>query len=411
MYNLGLMKLADNNPEEAYSLIGQKFKGSNNALLAKRRIEAKRVTKPASVGAFNSLHFKKAKKLEFKPFKKQFTEPPIKPLKAQESDWDHFLTNVKKFKLQEELKYSSDKKFFDEMLLSINNRPEKVQNLIPGVETMIIEPPDAGRDPEQNIKVTQQKKDPTEGAAVSGDEQGLQEQFIELVSHQSTYCVGEKIDPIIESYKELLDGVRQFDQKFGIETFVQEFLETVAKQNVDLVIELLKRYHQQDELFLRARTFIMSCFDLEDSSKHGMALNNLIQIVAELQEQKLKKEVPSERFVIESGFNNLIQDIQNASRTENGPGPLSQTDQHWVDRLMFHKDLSGRSIDNFLARVLGLTKLELNKYTEAIKVVGRPENFERLDLPVCPRSKKIKFQRSLKKSWKRHIKKPLNFEE
>ena len=50
----------------------------------------------------------------------------------------------------------------------------------------------------------------------------------------------------------------------------------MAKQNVDLVIELLKRYSVQDELFLRARTFIMSCFDLEDTSKHGMALNNLI---------------------------------------------------------------------------------------------------------------------------------------
>ena len=107
----------------------------------------------------------------------------------------------------------------------------------------------------------------------------------------------------------------------------------------------------------------------------------------------------------------MIQEIQNASRNENGPGPLSETDQHWVDRLMFHKNLSGRSIDNFLARVLGLTKLELAQYTDAIKIVGRPENFEKLDLPPCPRATKIKFQRALRKAWKRHIKQPLNFED
>ena len=114
MYNLAVMKLAENKPEEAFNLIGHRFPDSNNARIAQKRIEAKRVTKPASVGAFNPIHFRKAKKLEFKPFQRHFVKEPV--LEKKKSDWESFMVKLNKFKLQEELKFSSDKKFFYEIL-------------------------------------------------------------------------------------------------------------------------------------------------------------------------------------------------------------------------------------------------------------------------------------------------------
>lgn len=69
----------------------------------------------------------------------------------------------------------------------------------------------------------------------------------------------------------------------------------------------------------------MSCFDLEDNSNHGVVLNNLVEIVSELQDQKQRRENP-ERYAIESGFNELIKQFKSASRRENGPGPMKATD-------------------------------------------------------------------------------------
>ena len=96
-----------------------------------------------------------------------------------------------------------------------------------------------------------------------------------------------------------------------------------------------------------------------------------------------------ERFQIESVFNNLIQDIISASRHENGAVPLKEEDQHWVDRLNFHKDLSGRSLENFLTRILNRTKQEFNQYLMASKFIERPESFARIEAGHCPKSLRI----------------------
>lgn len=45
--------------------------------------------------------------------------------------------------------------------------------------------------------------------------------------------------------------------------FVNEFLEVSEKASVDEIKALLERYNSSDRLILRARTFIMSCFDSE----------------------------------------------------------------------------------------------------------------------------------------------------
>ena len=71
------------------------------------------------------------------------------------------------------------------------------------------------------------------------------------------------MDPIAASGEELIDSLRQFDEKFGIETFVTDYLKCIKKQNLDLLLSTLKKYTVLDEVILRARTFIMNCFDLE----------------------------------------------------------------------------------------------------------------------------------------------------
>jgi hypothetical protein len=177
-----------------------------------------------------------------------------------------------------------------------------------------------------------------------------------LINIQSTYCVGAK-DPIQESFEELVEGLRFFHEKFNLEVFINNFLKQAELESRDAIIDLLSRYHVQDKFFLRARTFIMSCFnhDEDTDDKRAITVNYLLSIVRKAEEAKLKRLLDPERFATENVFNHLIQDIEIASRNENGPGPVDAEDKHWVDRLKFHKEISGRPLDNQLSRLLGFT--------------------------------------------------------
>ena len=134
-------------------------------------------------------------------------------------------------------------------------------------------------------------------------------------------------DPIKESFDFLIEGLRTFDEKFGVELFVNEFLVEAAKASVEDIKALLERYNSSDRLILRARTFIMSCFDSEHTQDQmDQSLNVLLRIVREAKEQKLKRMMDPTRFDIESLFIYLVDDIITASRNEKGPGPLATED-------------------------------------------------------------------------------------
>jgi hypothetical protein len=125
----------------------------------------------------------------------------------------------------------------------------------------------------------------------------------------------------------LIEGLRTFDEKFGVELFVNEFLVEAAKASVEDIKALLERYNSSDRLILRARTFIMSCFDSEHTQDQmDQSLNVLLRIVREAKEQKLKRMMDPTRFDIESLFIYLVDDIITASRNEKGPGPLATED-------------------------------------------------------------------------------------
>lgn len=68
------------------------------------------------------------------------------------------------------------------------------------------------------------------------------------------------------------------------------------------------------------------------------------------------------RFEIESLFIYLVDDIITASRNEKGPGPLVEDDKYIVDRLNFHKELSGKSKDMQLMKIVEFSKLDLEKH-------------------------------------------------
>lgn len=137
-----------------------------------------------------------------------------------------------------------------------------------------------------------------------------------MLNIQSTYCVGAK-DPIQESFDFLIEGLRTFDEKFDLETFVNEFQTESAKENVEDIKALLERYDSSDRLLLRARTFIMSCFDSEHSQdQKDQSLNVLLRIVREAKEVKLQRMMDPARFQIESLFIHLVDDIITASRNE-----------------------------------------------------------------------------------------------
>ena len=94
-------------------------------------------------------------------------------------------------------------------------------------------------------------------------DKALEEVFIEMINMQSTYCVGVK-DPINESYDMLVEDLRAFDEKFSLEQFANQYL-AKCKNGVAEIQALLKSYDVQDKLIMRARTFIISCFDVENT--------------------------------------------------------------------------------------------------------------------------------------------------
>lgn len=155
-----------------------------------------------------------------------------------------------------------------------------------------------------------------------------------------------------------MEGLRYFNEKYEIESFVNVFLDLIEKGSMmDAVLTMTRKFDIQDRFFRRARTFIMSCFDREDTQdKRETTINFLLKVVRQAEEARLRKLLDPERFQIENVFNHLVQDIIIASRNEKGPGPLSEDDQHWVNRLMFHKNIAGRSLDNFLNRLIGVSK-------------------------------------------------------
>ena len=113
------------------------------------------------------------------------------------NDWDLFLLNVRKYKKDDLAKYVADKKFFDKQLAKLNYICEDTKRLIDDVETKIIKDPTVDlQNTEKLINVTKVRQ------TLSVDHQKtklldkqLEEQFIELINIQSTYCVGAK-DPI-----------------------------------------------------------------------------------------------------------------------------------------------------------------------------------------------------------------------
>lgn len=85
-----------------------------------------------------------------------------------------------------------------------------------------------------------------------------------------------------------------------------DFLAAAGKHSNDAIRECLQKYHVADQDFQRARTTIISCFNMEKPETHEVAFNWLAKVVRECNEQKEKKSMDPERFAIETTFNHLI---------------------------------------------------------------------------------------------------------
>lgn len=59
--------------------------------------------------------------------------------------------------------------------------------------------------------------------------------FTDMVKHYRTYCVNQE-DPVLESYKKLIDDIRQLNLKFDIRGFVEAH-EAAAIANKEVKVE------------------------------------------------------------------------------------------------------------------------------------------------------------------------------
>ena len=144
----------------------------------------------------------------------------------------------------------------------------------------------------------------------------------------------------------------------------------------------------------------MSCFDSEHSQdQKDSSLNVLLRVVREAKEEKLKRMMDPARFKIESLFIHLVDDIITASRNEQGPAPLSIDDQYLATRLNFHKELSGRSKDVHLMKIVEYSKLDLENHQALERVINKPANFAKIEPGRVAKEKKIEIQKKLMATW------------
>jgi hypothetical protein len=90
---------------------------------------------------------------------------------------------------------------------------------------------------------------------------------------------------------------------------------------------------------------------------------------------------------------------------------LSEEDVYWIESLKYNKLLSGRSRDNKLSKLLGITKQRLSQIDEISSYIARPENFERIEPGACPPDKLNEMREMYYKAWQRHLAKPLSKQE
>ena len=153
----------------------------------------------------------------------------------------------------------------------------------------------------------------------------------------------------------------------------------------------------------------MSLFDREDSQdQRERTINYLLTVVRKADEAKLKRLMEPTKFAIEIVFNHLIQDIEIASRNENGPGPLSQDDKYWIERLKFHKEVSGRTHENQLSKLLGYSVEDIQEFQTNQRIVERPANYDKIEPGPCPPQIKKQINKEMQIAWQRHIQRPLS---
>lgn len=78
------------------------------------------------------------------------------------------------------------------------------------------------------------------------------------------------------------------------------YYEAMNKPGRAAVEEFLAKNNIDDKYFKRARTFMLACFDREDSEdKKEVTVNYLLSVVWQAQEARQKRLLDPERFAVE----------------------------------------------------------------------------------------------------------------
>jgi hypothetical protein len=332
-------------------------------------------------------------------------------------EWDLFLMHVRKYRKTDFRRFVRDKKIFDDHLSQQNFISQSQVNLFGDYHTKIVQD-SAVINTENLTRVTVARNTELYDAPNQAADKALEEQFRALITNYSTYCVGAP-NPIEESYEELVEALRAFDEKFGdsessgIEMFIRQFLGTRKLKSADAMNKLLNvRYGSVDKLTLRARTFLTACFNTDESSdveKNEYVINQLLQIVRKANEEKQKKLLEPQRFAQEVVFNHLIQDIEIAAINERQP--LSADDKHFIERLEWHKKKNWRDYDIFMWQVFGKTKEDLMRQTATERMLLRPPAFDKIQPAPPDPAKGKQIEAAMLAAYERHLNKPLSQKE
>ena len=175
----------------------------------------------------------------------------------------------------------------------------------------------------------------------------------------------------------------------------------------------MQKYRDKNEKVSRARTFILACFDEDDSpEKREHTIRCLLRIIRQQRELRLKQMMDADRYASQIEFIRLISDIREAARNESGgPLPLSMADQLQIDRLEHYKNLSCRTYESMLAQLLDISREELaQSLANQSAIESRAEIDSNLEMLPCPKHKKEAMQKALHEAWLRHINMPLDSE-
>ena len=141
--------------------------------------------------------------------------------------WQDYQRKLKIYHKNDKLKDKAQFKIFDEEMRKVRKLCDEQEEFQRGVQTKIIKQSKSSQNINTDILSSTACKNIS--APKTKEISSFDKLFMKLISEQTTYVIGVK-DPIQASFDELVEGLRLFNERFGIRNLFDSFIDMVDEK-------------------------------------------------------------------------------------------------------------------------------------------------------------------------------------